>query len=184
MYGLLGYLSVPVGSARGRGRLTIDDGPHPAWTPRMLDVLRRAGPAGPRVEERHRLPHGHAEGPPGRLSPVQETREGPRLVPLHHRRLRAGWGSAREAVPDRPGSAGRRRRAATLGRLHTRVAYQRRDGLRKLTTRLTTSHDGVVVEDLHVAGLEDLFRLWRAKPKPHPVGPYLRLPVLRADDRP
>ncbi|SQD93498.1 hypothetical protein FMEAI12_1680002 [Parafrankia sp. Ea1.12] len=32
--------------------------------------------------------------------------------------------------------------------------------------------------------LEDLFRLWLAKPRPDTVGPHLLLPVLRAGDRP
>ncbi|ABD12044.1 hypothetical protein Francci3_2682 [Frankia casuarinae] len=40
-------------------------------------VPRRARPACPRVEERHRLPAREAEGPAGRLSQVQEAREGP-----------------------------------------------------------------------------------------------------------
>lgn len=31
-----------------------------------------------------------------------------------------------------------------------------------------------------VSKLEDLFRLWLAKPKPHPGRPYVHLPVLQA----
>jgi putative transposase len=33
------------------------------------------------------------------------------------------------------------------------IGNLRRDGLRKLTTRLVTNHDTIVVEDLHVAGM-------------------------------
>ncbi|MDG4763863.1 IS607 family element RNA-guided endonuclease TnpB [Solwaraspora sp. WMMD406] len=46
-----------------------------------------------------------------------------------------------------------RRASARLGRAHARVARLRRDGLHKLTTRLTREHGTVVAEDLHVAGM-------------------------------
>ncbi|QOC91252.1 IS607 family element RNA-guided endonuclease TnpB [Micromonospora craniellae] len=42
---------------------------------------------------------------------------------------------------------------AQLGRAHARVANLRRDGMHKLTTRLTREHGTVVVEDLNVAGM-------------------------------
>ncbi|OHV22555.1 transposase [Parafrankia soli] len=60
------------------------------------------------------------------------------------------------------GSAGRRQRAARLAKIHARVANQRRDGLHKLTTRLATSHDVIVIEDLNVAGMVRNRRLARA----------------------
>ncbi|MDG4766736.1 RNA-guided endonuclease TnpB family protein [Solwaraspora sp. WMMD406] len=64
---------------------------------------------------------------------------------------------SRRQGPDR--RTGRRpsnrwqRASARLGRAHARVARLRRDGLHKLTTRLTREHGTVVAEDLHVAGM-------------------------------
>jgi IS605 OrfB family transposase len=46
-----------------------------------------------------------------------------------------------------------RRASAALGKAQGRVADQRKDGLHKLTTRLTAEFGTVVVEDLHVAGM-------------------------------
>ena len=73
-------------------------------------------------------------------------------------RLRAlGRSLSRKTGPDR--RTGRRaskrweRAAARLGRAHARVANLRRDGLHKLTTRLTREHGTVVVEDLNVTGM-------------------------------
>jgi putative transposase len=62
----------------------------------------------------------------------------------------------------RPGSVGRRKRAARLALIHARVADQRRDGLHKLTTRLAKDHATVVVEDLNVAGMVRNRRLARS----------------------
>ncbi|EFC81033.1 IS607 family element RNA-guided endonuclease TnpB [Parafrankia sp. EUN1f] len=61
--------------------------------------------------------------------------------------------ASRAYARSKPASVGRRKRAARLGRIHARVAHQRRDGLHKLTTRLAKTHDTIVVEDLHVAGM-------------------------------
>ncbi|MFD0576217.1 IS607 family element RNA-guided endonuclease TnpB [Dactylosporangium darangshiense] len=64
---------------------------------------------------------------------------------------------SRRAGPDR--RADRRasnrwgRAQAALGRAHSRVANLRRDGLHKLTTRLTREYATVVTEDLNVAGM-------------------------------
>jgi IS605 OrfB family transposase len=46
-----------------------------------------------------------------------------------------------------------RRASAALGKAQGRVADQRKDGLHKLTTRLTAEFGTVVVEDLHVVGM-------------------------------
>jgi putative transposase len=54
-----------------------------------------------------------------------------------------------------------RRASAALGRAHGRVADQRKDGLHKLTTRLTAEFGTIVVEDLHVAGMTRNRRLAR-----------------------
>ncbi|WP_101834028.1 IS607 family element RNA-guided endonuclease TnpB, partial [Frankia canadensis] len=70
--------------------------------------------------------------------------------------------ASRAYARSKPGSAGRRQRAARLARIHARVANQRRDGLHKLTTRLAKNHNVIVVEDLHVAGMVRNRRLARA----------------------
>jgi putative transposase len=75
------------------------------------------------------------------------------------RRLRT---ASRAYARSQPGSVGRRTRAARLARIHARIANQRRDGLHRLTTRLATSHDVIVVEDLHVAGMVRNRRLARS----------------------
>jgi IS605 OrfB family transposase len=54
-----------------------------------------------------------------------------------------------------------RRASATLGKAQGRVAGQRKDGLHKLTTRLTSEFGTIVIEDLHVAGMVKNRRLAR-----------------------
>jgi putative transposase len=88
-----------------------------------------------------------------------ETVANPKRLAGSLRRLRT---ASRAYARSKPGSAGRRARAATLARIHARVANQRRDGLHTLTTRLAQGHDTVVVEDLHVAGMLRNRRLARA----------------------
>jgi len=73
-------------------------------------------------------------------------------------RLRAlGRALSHKTGPDR--RTGRRpsnrwqRAAARVATAHARVANLRRDGLHKLTTRLTREHGTVVVEDLNVIGM-------------------------------
>jgi putative transposase len=51
---------------------------------------------------------------------------------------------------------------AKLGRLHARVAAIRNDALHKLTTRLTTTYQQIVIEDLHVKGMVQNHKLARA----------------------
>jgi putative transposase len=73
---------------------------------------------------------------------------------------------SRRQGPDRRTAARPSRRWETArrkaNRLHTRVANLRKDGLHKLTTRLTTTYGMVVVEDLNVAGMVRNRRLARA----------------------
>jgi putative transposase len=88
-----------------------------------------------------------------------ETVANPKHLAASLRRLRA---ASRAYARSKPGSAGRRQRAARLALIHARVAHQRRDGLHKLTTRLAKSHEVAVVEDLHVAGMVRNRRLARA----------------------
>jgi putative transposase len=52
-----------------------------------------------------------------------------------------------------PVSNNRKKSAATLARLHARIANIRADFLHKLTTRLCRENQAVVVEDLHVKGM-------------------------------
>ncbi|WP_239405054.1 transposase, partial [Frankia sp. Cj3] len=88
-----------------------------------------------------------------------ETVANPKHLAGSLRRLRT---ASRAYARSKPGSVGRRKRAARLARIHARVAHQRRDGLHTLTTRLAKSHDTIVVEDLHVAGMVRNRRLARA----------------------
>jgi hypothetical protein len=62
----------------------------------------------------------------------------------------------------RPGSAGRRKGAERLARIHARVATVRADALNKATTALAARYETVVVEDLNVAGMIANRRLARA----------------------
>jgi len=62
--------------------------------------------------------------------------------------------ASRAYARSQPGSVGRRKRSARLARIHAKVTNERRDGLRKLTTRLSRSHGVIVVEDLHVEGMK------------------------------
>jgi IS605 OrfB family transposase len=84
--------------------------------------------------------------------------DNPRHLVAAQQRMRAlGRALSRKTGPDR--RTGRRpskrweRASARLGRAHARVANLRRDGLHKLTTRLSAEHGTVVVEDLNVTGM-------------------------------
>ena len=61
-----------------------------------------------------------------------------------------------------PVSNNRRKSAATLARLHARIANVRADFIHKLTTRLCRENQAVVIEDLHVKGMLANDRLARA----------------------
>ena len=80
--------------------------------------------------------------------------------------LRAGLRKLRRASRahsrKQPGSAGRRKSAARLARIHARVANLRSDALHKATTALAAGYETVVVEDLNVAGMLANRRLARA----------------------
>lgn len=87
-----------------------------------------------------------------------ELVDNPRHLVAAQQRMRTlGRALSRKAGPDR--RTGRRaskrweRAAARLSRAHARVANLRRDGLHKLTTRLTREHGTFVVEDLNVTGM-------------------------------
>ena len=84
---------------------------------------------------------------------------GPKSLRSGLRRLRR---ASRAHSRKRPGSAGRRRSAARLARIHARVASVRADALHKATTALSARYERVVVEDLNVAGMIANRRLARA----------------------
>ena len=82
----------------------------------------------------------------------------PRHMVAAQGRLRAlGRALSRKTGPDRRigrrPSKGWERASARLARAHARVANLRRDGLHKLTTRLTREHGTIVVEDLNLTGM-------------------------------
>jgi IS605 OrfB family transposase len=88
--------------------------------------------------------------------------------PAQERALRSHCGAARRQGPYDPKArrrrapSGRWRRAtANLARAQGRVADQRRDGICKLTTRLSREFGIVVEEDLNVAGMLKNRRLAR-----------------------
>jgi putative transposase len=87
-----------------------------------------------------------------------ERVDNPRHLSTAQVHLRAlGRALSRKTGPDR--RTGQRpskrwlRASGRLTRAHARVANLRRDGLHKLTTRLTREHGTVVVEDLNVTGM-------------------------------
>ena len=59
----------------------------------------------------------------------------------------------RRLARTKPGSAGRRKAARNVGRLHRRVANLRRDALHQLTHWAATHLTELTVEDLNVAGM-------------------------------
>jgi putative transposase len=76
----------------------------------------------------------------------------------------AGWGR-RACLPKGtrlPVSNNRRKSAATLARLHARIANLRADFTHKLTTRLCRENQALVIEDLNVEGMLANEKLARA----------------------
>jgi IS605 OrfB family transposase len=96
-----------------------------------------------------------------------ETVANPRhLAAVSRRMRRLSRAMSRKVGPDRrtgrrPSKRWNRARTAVT-HVHRRVAALRRDGIHKLTTRLTVEFGTVVVEDLHVAGMVRNRRLARA----------------------
>jgi putative transposase len=84
---------------------------------------------------------------------------GPKPLSAALRRLRR---VSRAHARKRPGSAGRRRSAARLARLHARIASIRADALHKATSMLAARYETVAAEDLNVAGMTRNRRLARA----------------------
>lgn len=95
-----------------------------------------------------------------------ETFANPKHLEVAQRELRRLQRQAtRRTGPDKrtgqtPSNRWRRTRSR-ITRLHTRVANARRDGLHELTTRLASTHDVIVLEDLNVSGMMRNRRLAR-----------------------
>ena len=87
------------------------------------------------------------------------TIPGPKPLRAGLRRLRR---AARAHARTKPGSAGRRKAAARLARLHARVADLRADALHKATSMLAARYETIVAEDLNVAAMTRNRRLARA----------------------
>ena len=87
------------------------------------------------------------------------TIPGPKPLSAGLRRLRR---ASRAHSRKKPGSAGRRKAAARLARLHARIAHLRGDALHKATSMLAARYETVVAEDLNVAGMTRNRRLARA----------------------
>ncbi len=96
-----------------------------------------------------------------------ETIANPKHLDAAQRKLRRlQRQAARRRVPDRrtrqvPSNRWRKTQTR-ISTLHTAVANARRDGLHKLSNRLVTEFDTVVVEDLNVSGMVRNRRLARA----------------------
>jgi putative transposase len=84
---------------------------------------------------------------------------GPKSLRAGLRRLRR---ASRAHSRKQPGSAGRRKSAARLARIHARIGSVRADALHKATTALSARYERVVVEDLNVTGMIANRRLARA----------------------
>jgi putative transposase len=83
--------------------------------------------------------------------------------PKHERRDRARLACAqRELSRKAEGSNKRAKARLNVARVHARIAYRRRDFLRKLSTRLVRESQTVVIEDLTVRNLLKNGRLGRA----------------------
>jgi putative transposase len=85
--------------------------------------------------------------------------KGPKPLRASLRRLRR---ASRDCSRKQPGSAGRRKSAARLARIHARVANVRADALHKATAELAAAYETVVAEDLNVTGMISNRRLARA----------------------
>ncbi|MGX5186007.1 RNA-guided endonuclease InsQ/TnpB family protein [Streptomyces avermitilis] len=83
--------------------------------------------------------------------------------PRHERRDRARLARAqRNCARKEKGSANRERARGKAARIHARITDRRRDGLRKLTTRLVRENQTLVIEDLTVRNMVKNHRLARA----------------------
>ncbi len=87
------------------------------------------------------------------------TVPGPKPLRTGLRRLRR---ASRAHSRKRLGSAGRRKSAARLARLHARIANVRADALHKATSVLAARYEMIVAEDLNVTGMITSKKLARA----------------------
>ena len=83
------------------------------------------------------------------------TSDGERITNPRHleRKARRLARYQRRLARCQEGSANRAKAAAKVARAHRKVRYARQDFLHRASTRLTRTHDVIVIEDLRVAGL-------------------------------
>ncbi|WP_433491390.1 RNA-guided endonuclease InsQ/TnpB family protein [Nocardia grenadensis] len=99
---------------------------------------------------------------------VAATADGAETVRINRGAQAAGRGQARQRrlakalSRKQKGSRNRTEAATRLARHHHRIADVRRHFLHQVTNRLVKTHDGLVIEDLHVAGMLRNRRLSRA----------------------
>lgn len=92
------------------------------------------------------------------LSTGEKYRHSKKLAKLERKRRRL----ARSVSRKKKGSANREKAKTKLARLQQKAANLRQDTLHKLTTRLVTEFDVIVIEDLSVKGMMKNHRLARS----------------------
>ena len=92
------------------------------------------------------------------LSTGEKYYHSEKLAKLERKRHRL----ARSVSRKKKGSANREKAKTKLARLQQKAANLRQDALHKLTTRLVTEFDVIVIEDLNVKGMMKNHRLARS----------------------
>jgi putative transposase len=151
-------LSATVSQTADRWYVSLTVEVHRATPTLPSAAQRRAGTVGVDVGIRHLAmlstgeaipnprPLDHAQRRLRRLNRQLARRHGPRAPDGSRQAYAAGWAQTRQR----------------LARAHARVAHIRFDALHKLTSELATSHNTIVIEHLHVAGMVRNRRLARA----------------------
>ncbi len=127
-------------------------------------VFQRAGQPRHRAVQLGGIEIRYPDRPESRIPPIQVPPQAYLDRSLAALR-RAQREVSRRRGPDRrtrqvPSNRWRKAKARVTA-LHTRVTNSRRDGLHQLTTRLVRGHDTIVIEDLHVTGMNRNRRLAR-----------------------
>ena len=122
---------------------------HRAVPPTTSAAQRQGGTVGVDVGIRHLavLSNGETISNPRPLDRAQR-----RLRRLNRQLARRCGPRSSDGIRLAP-SVGWRQTRQRLARAHARVACIRRDGLHQLTTRLATSHDTIIIEQLNIAGM-------------------------------
>ena len=148
-------LSRPLPSEVGMARVTMDRAGR--W-----HVSFTSAPA-----QKHRLPTGAVIGIDRGVTTTFATSDGQMLRIATSPKLEAKATRLRRQLACQQKGSGRRARTkAQLSRTTARITDRRRDWVEKISTRLVTDYDVVVLEDLKVKGM-----LKTPKPKPDPEKP-------------